>query len=239
MALRCMDKDNSIGIYNLKDPNQAWLLEFKTIFGDDLHGWAMQFLHPWHWTMDGKYLYLNVTPCCWDTPCTIYTSGEALIRLDLMTGKVIQTLQMDEQGRFYDFSISEDDTHLAYLRTWLDHPILNWVNLVNGDEQHIPLGDQYNQAGDLLWSPDNKKVIFTAFQGDGCENTTYFLILLDLANNDQTVFLENTVATYYPSQWIDTNHILVSGGIENIYFVVDISTRKTTPYLTPTPTSNK
>jgi hypothetical protein len=229
----CMDLDSTTGVYNLNDPSQAWRLQYSKIFGIDVY--VAHHIYPWRWTADGRYLYLNVYPCCVEKPCSVYISGEALIRLDLLTGKVAQTVPLDNDGRLYEYSLSSDNTYVAYLRPWLKHPILNLENLVTGKELHIPLGDQYSQAGDVIWSPDYMHIVFSAFNGDGCENTTYYLVMMDLDDSEQTVLLENASEEYFPTEWTDDNHIILYLINDDGYESLNLAIGEIAPYLTPTP----
>jgi hypothetical protein len=239
VVVMCMDIDSSTGIYNRNNPSQAWRLNYKTIFGVDVPRGAPHFIYPWHWTADGQYVYLSIYPCCLDGGCPEYLSGEALVRLDLLTGKVTQTLQPGEGGlKMYYFKISPDDTTLAYLRTWLPHPILNLENLISGEVQHIPLGDQYDEAGYIIWSPDKSHILLSARTGEPCDNFTYYLVMLDLDDFEQTVLLESTSAEYAPIRWTEANQIIVYVNYDKGYITLDLTTGETSPYLTPTPDGN-
>lgn len=230
-----MDSDHSTGIYNRNNLSQAWRLKFNEIFDiTDPQVNQIQYIYPWHWTVDGRYLYLNVYTN-WDSLCSLFITGEALIRLDLITGMVVKTLPL--RSSMYEYSLSSDNSHLAYLEPGLPNPILILENLVTGEEQHIPLGNQYTQAGDVIWSPDYKRIVFSAFNGDGCENTTYYL-MMDLDDPDQRVLLENMTRKYFPIEWTEDNHIILYLGYDEGYGSLDLGTLEITPYLTPTPDGN-
>jgi hypothetical protein len=233
VVVLCMDKDNPTGVYNRKNPTLAWLLDSKTIFNDELHRWAMYRIYTEQWTGDGRYLYLSIHPCCYDGPCLRYFSGIALIRLDLFTGSVTKTIPPVDYEDLYHFSFSADGTHLAYLATWYKHPVLNLENLVTGEVRHIPLGELYNEAGDIVWSPDFTQIVFSARTGEDCEHLTNYLVMMDLDTYEQTVLLESNTDDYYPIKWTADNQIWVYLGYDALY---NLSTGELTPYLTPTPT---
>jgi Tol biopolymer transport system component len=233
-----MDVNHTTGVYNLNNPSLAWGLQFNNIFPDETPEWAMYTIYPVQWTSDERYLYLKVYPCCIDGPCLDYYSGIALIRLDLQTGTVSKILPLGDNEEFYQFTLSPDSTHLAYLLTWLKYPNLNMVNLVTGEEQHIALGEKYDEVFDVIWSPDFTQVVFAARTGEVCENMTHYLVMVDLDNFDQKVLLESTTEEYSPVEWTEDNHIIVSLGYEQGYGLFDFTTSEITPYLTPTPTGN-
>ena len=235
VALEC---DYMTGVYNLNDLSKAWSLKYNEIFGiaDKQENYSIM-ISPTHWSVDGRYLYLTIRPFM-DGGCPKYGGGISLIRLDLLTGKIIQTLRLTENGfGLYEFSFSKDDAYLAYFQTWIDHPILNIRNSINGDERHIPLGEQYNEAGNVIWSPDKSRIIFSARSGENCENLVYYLVMMNLDNLKQTILLEGPTFDYYPIDWTEENNILLDLGALG-YGSLNLATKEITPYLTPTPTPN-
>ncbi len=235
VALKCLN--SMTVVYSLSDYSKAWLLKYNEIFGfEDVRLNQFESIIPWHWSVDGHYLYLSVFPRYLDGGCADFHSGEALIRLDLETGKVTQTLQPGSEGlKLYGFTFSKNDTYLAYFRTWLEHPILNIQNLVTGEEQHIPIGDQYDEAGDVIWSPDETRIVFSARTlTDACENIVYYLVMMDLDDYRQTVLLEGP--DYHSAvEWVFDDYITVDLGEEN-YGLLHVITHGIAPYQTPTPT---
>ena len=235
VVVRCMEINNPTGVYNLKNHSQAWLLTSRTIFGDDLHEWATYIIYPMKWTADERFLFLKIYPCCVDGPCLDSISGIALIRLDLLTGKVARTLPPDAKEGFYNFTLSPDDTYLAYTRTWLERPILNLVNLVTGEEHKIPIDERFAEVVDFIWSPDGRQLAFSARASIYCENTTYYMVIMDLDDYEQTLLLESDKAEYSPVEWTADDHIIIYLGYEKGYGIFDLETGEIIPYLTPTP----
>jgi hypothetical protein len=167
-----------------------------------------------------------------------YYGVEALIRLDLATGRVTQTLRPGEGFKLYTYSFSDDDHYLAYFRTWLEHPILNIQNLITGEEQHFPLGEQFSEAGSVIWSPDKSRVAFSARTIEDCEHITYYVVMMKLADASQTILFEGPTANYnpyIPIEWTSDNEIILDMGYSVGYGSLNIATSEITPFLTPTP----
>jgi hypothetical protein len=173
-----------------------------------------------------------------DGGCPAYDDGISLVRLDLITGEVTQTLRPGDDYTLYGFSFSEGDTYLAYWRTWIEHPILNIQNLVTGEEQHIPLGEQYSEAGDVVWSLDKSQVVFSARNMDNCENMVFYLVMLDLSDFNQRVLWEGPDVGYLPVEWTEDNHIILHILYSFDYASLDLTTLELIPYPTPTSTTN-
>jgi hypothetical protein len=234
MAVEC--HSSFAGAFNLSDPSKAWPVSVRDFYqiGTDRAFISGYHVRPWHWSNDGNYLYLSISQCCYDGGCVKYADGQSLVRLDLVTGKIVEILQTKWEG-FYDFSFSDNDRYLAYLRTWLEHPILNIQDLVTGEDVHIPLGEQFDEAGDVVWSPDKSRIVFSARAGEDCENMVNYLVMMNMEDQSQTVLRESTTDFYTPVEWMEENKILLSLGYGVGYGVLDLTTDEIAPYLTPTP----
>lgn len=228
------------GVYNLDNPSIAWRIRYEDLFGADYvkNAELLGAIRPIHWSADGLYLYLTPDFLI-DGGCPVYLDGDFLLRLNLTSGQIIQILTTSEVegiNNYYNISFSHDDQYMAYLRTWLDHPILNLRNLNTSEEQHIDLGNQFTDAGDVVWSPDQSKIVFSARNLEDCHDMTAYLVMLDLNDFSQTILFERTDQIYYPIEWTDNNTIILSKRHSPEYFSFDLDTGEMTLYLLPTPT---
>lgn len=192
-------------------------------------------IKPLHWSADGRYLYLGIRPCCGDGGCPAYGGIESLVRLDLASGEQILILEPEADFRFYTVSFSEDDRYLAYFEKWLDHPIMNLRNLATDEEREIALGQQYTLAGEVVWSPDQDWVVFSARTGEACDNMVYYLVKMRLDDLTQTVLLEGADVTYTPVEWTQDNMLRLYLGWPGAYGVLDMTNLEITFNPTPTP----
>lgn len=228
----CMN--HKTGVYSLDDPATAWSLEYFELFGEQYDdGNHFGRIEPVHWTRDSKFLYFMPFPAGLDGGCVAYADGLALFRLELSTGNVSQTLE--PAGAFYDVSFSNDDVCLAYFRTLDASLILNIVTLVTGQTQQLPLGEPFDVAGDVVWSPEMDRIIFSARHGDDCDAMTGYLVMMNLDDLSQTILLESTSEEYKPIEWTADNHIIL-GGYYDGNLSLDLTTLEISSYVTPSPT---
>lgn len=188
VAIQCVNY--GMGVYNSKDLANAWFFSYYETFGLKYeNGNHFGSLMPKHWSVDGKYLYF--APFIGgDGGCEWYIEGQALLQLDLSTGKLSEILSPTIDSTYYNFSFSHDDKYLAYFETWKEHPVLNLLDLVAGTKQEVPLGKKYSGAGFLIWSPDNKQALFSARSGEECEGMIYYIVLMNMNNHSQKIILE-------------------------------------------------
>jgi len=233
VAVECME--HLTAVYNQADPSIIHVLKYGETFGleyDEGNDFGM--LGVEFWSLDGQFLYLAPYPCCLDGGCPSYLDGLALLRLDVFTGEVTYTLRPGERLDFYNISFSTDGTLLAYFREWIEHPILNIQNLTTGEEIHIPLGDQYDEAGDVVWSPDKSRIAFSARTGQECSEMVSYLVIMDLDDLSQTRLIETPGGEPRPLSWTQDGNIIFMWGYGPDYGSVNVSTGVITPYPTPT-----
>jgi hypothetical protein len=144
-------------------------------------------------------------------------------------------LQPGDGLQFYGVSFSPDSRYMVYFRTWLEHPILNLVDMLTGEEQHIPLGEQYNDAGAVVWSPERDRIILGARTGIACESLHYWLLQIDLDDLDLHVLMDSSDFSYHPVDWIADDLIILQVGYME-YSLLDLATGEISPYTMPTAT---
>ena len=230
LAMRCLD---ATGVYSLIDDTRPFFMrrgEYQTD-GKPLDGYYF----PVHWSGDGRYLYLSFYPQYGDGGCVAYHQGIILQRLDLFTGEITTTLP-GTNWKFYNFAFSQDDRYLSYFQSWLNTPILKILNLTNSEMRRIPIGEQYSGAGNVVWSPDNSYIIFSARTGLECEEMVYYLILLKLDDLSQTIITYGAEAFYRPLHFSDDHQLVVQLGYGNDnYFSIDLGNFVLSPYATSSP----
>jgi hypothetical protein len=161
-----------------------WVISYSKDYGRRVGG-SNGFLDPIHWTADGRYIFLGVAPSV--SGPIYYTVWRGVFRLDLLTGKTGETLP--STGAFAAISFSPDGKKMAIIQ-WPrrpdDHISLNVkiVNVQNGERLTYPIPEAYNQAGDLVWSPDGERIALGAagIDYDGTGKEKFAVFTLDLTD---------------------------------------------------------
>ena len=119
-------------------------------------------LYPYHWSQDGKYVYLYPmvypAPGGFD-PSSLFTTLGVLYRLNLATGDF--EAYLPRTGTGYSFAFSPDDAYFIYA----DHSEKNLVHLLElqtETETVYELGSEYEIAGIFAWKADSSEVVFAA-----------------------------------------------------------------------------
>ena len=234
VAIDCINR--LTGIYNRKDPSKTWQVSYYDAFGNVYdQGNADGKLIPVHWSGDGRYIYLMPRPCCLDGGGGEYYDGLALLRLDLSSGKITQTLPPSQGLGFYDVSFSKDGEDLAYIKTWIEKPVVNISNLISGEELQLPLNGNFNGAGDVVWSPDKSHVILSGRTSNDFGVPGFSLVMIELHNSKQ-VILKDHLEYYRPLDWTTDNKVLLEKSFSEEYYSLDLNTMNITPDTLPTPT---
>ena len=115
-----------------------------------------------------------------------------LIRLNLEKGYWVNT----RMGRAYSFS--PDDKYLAYRSA--DGIRVNTLGTNN--EKVISVPEKYLDYGRITWSPDSRKIIFVATEGDLMEKENGFsAFLIDLEKSTLVAIFEDNMRYIYPIEW--------------------------------------
>jgi WD40-like Beta Propeller Repeat len=229
VAVGCIN--NFTAVYNLEDSSILWVVGFGQDLG--LYNPELEFfgqIRIEFWSLDSRYVYLTPFHSGGEGGCPAYLDGVALLRLDVITGEVTFTIRPEQYPSFYNISFSPDGTQLAYFRTWLEHPILNIQNLTTGEERHIPLGERFDEAGDVIWSPDKSRIAFSARTGYLCSEMVSYLVIMDMDDLDQTILLEAPFRTIKPLNWTEDENIIFAWGYQDYYGSINVNTGVITPY---------
>lgn len=206
-----------------QDGKLSWYLPFGATIGnryDKEHG----FLYPFHWTHDG-YLFLTFNPV-YDGWYYKY-DGMALLRLDLKTGDVVESIHYSESG--YDFTFSPRGDKLAYIQQ--QNPPLDLViwDFVSGGVTGINLNKSNQFSGGLAWSGDQSQIAVTVVEsGTTHEDDLFSLWLVDVETGGIRLLIPEGLLYYQPMRWLSKDEILLwqhpRDGLEEAMWQININT---------------
>ncbi len=239
------------------DLSKTWIIphdEYDGLVIDRPNAW----LYPYHWTRDGKYVYLlpQYYPggSGFPTSASIMGGPRELYRFNLESGG-LETIFSYREHVFYSLSLSPDDQFLIYVDSSAPN-IVHVVNMIDGDDRHIILDDDIAFTGSFAWGPDGTKVVFAAgykkdsddWQDDAASASLY---VLTIKNMHAHIFLFKDPRILLPQhecdshgcveKWLDENTLYLvprAYDIDTRYsnFIIDIRTGYLVDVSTPTPT---
>jgi len=229
VAFECLEP--GMGIYNIVEPSKAWYFSYHDVFGLKYqNGNYFGKLRPLHWSEDGNYLYF--TPFTGgDGGCPHYLKGYTLLKLELSTGTYTNLFKSSNSLGYYDFSFSNHGTFLAYVEARQGPKAIALEEMTTGNTLKVALDKKYTSVGDLIWSPDDTLIAFSARTGEECETSTYDIIVMNLIDHRQNIILGNSAQYYHPIQWLDNYRILVdTNPYTEDYYELDLQTSKLSPH---------
>lgn len=157
---------------------------------------------PVQWSRDGRYLYFT------DEPYGIggyilFWGGPDLQQVDLATGAITEILP--DQGCLCAMSLSPDGTLLAVI-TGIDPLELVLRNILDGTERRTQLESGHWQAGNIVWSPDGKSLMYTMAIGDP-EKESYSIVRVDVGTLAQTVLIHDDPRLLETIVWADAKTV--------------------------------
>jgi hypothetical protein len=208
-----------------------WTIHITQKDLDQLHLGTRGILRPIYWSKDGLYAIFILAP--WGDGGRYFDKGVKTYRLDLTTGQMTDFLS--EIKGSIDFTFSPDGSFMAYINEFPSPLVLNILNLQNGSEQRIPINGEFAQAGEIVWSPSQDRVILTV---TGYIGTPFSLIQVHLESKDQTVILQdgrqlpnnNEYGLVFASSW-SNNGILTLNNRGSAYWSFDLATHQVIPIL--------
>ena len=81
------------------------------------------------------------------------------------------------------------------------------MDLSNGDIHSSNLDNQYNQAGNLVWSPDQTLVAFCQANAGFVEKDLFSLAVITVESMDITELLPMDAQFKCPTQWLDEDRL--------------------------------
>ncbi|MCC7161199.1 MAG: hypothetical protein IT331_01790 [Anaerolineae bacterium] len=160
---------------------------------------------PFHWSKDGTALYYTNVPV--PDGCPVFVNGSDLVRLDLTAGHTEQVVP--SVGLW--LSLAPDEKTLAYIGYGGRGLV---IRDAKGNERELPLdyGSEPYQAGKILWSPDQKTLVYTVARrpcaGDWAKSTS--LIRVDAATLEQTVLVREDTRLLTTVEWETPGRVLLS-----------------------------
>jgi len=104
--------------------------------------------------------------------------------------------------------------------------------LQSGEENTHFTTDYYLYFGNFVWSPDNKKIVFTATPEQWSENDSRFaLYMIDLESKTIFNLHESSFPFYYPVNWAEVNTVTLNRFEEFGEWSIDLSVNP--PIITP------
>lgn len=154
---------------------------------------------PFQWSPDGKYLYYT------DEPYGIggyilFWGGPDLKRVDAAAGGVTQILP--DTGCLCAMAVSPDGATAAYI-TGSGPLELALYDIAAGNERRAPIDAGYLQAGDIVWSPDGRALVYTMaisnFENPDAER--YAVVRVDVDVLSQTLLIPDDDRLLRTAAW--------------------------------------
>jgi hypothetical protein len=193
---------NEIKVVNL-DTNIIWVLPCELFQ-------SCNYIIPMKWSQNGETLFFGASSYLGAYPQSTKVSFFSTAgRLDVQTGKW-QRLFPDPVNLF-DFSISFDDTYLAYIQPLLDEQfiprsvVLTVLNLKNQQEQKTTL-DSTGYGGNIVWSPYKERFVFQIRDSNnGLSSIVYF----DVGTNILRYIVKDEKSVFSIQSWLENNLVLI------------------------------
>lgn len=202
--------DDYIKLYKADDARMSTLLQQSFI--------------PVRWTMNEDFVYLAVPSPVDQTP---YKGYDGLFRLDLSSGKMNPILRPATAplSVSYTFQFSPYGNKLAHINQSVQSVAIVIADTATGENKTIKLDARFVQAGSLLWSEDETRLVVSAI--DANTNGGNALIIYNLETNKNEYILQGSEVTYLPISWNDPDTIYAKTATgEDVY--INIVTKSIT-----------
>jgi WD40 repeat protein len=224
-AAYCTDPSSQLPYTKLTEAgtNKRWNIPFYETFGA-AHNRRDGILGVIHWSVDGKYAYLDAYFCCLDGPGMMFVNTYGLYRVDLKAGNVQEILPNAGAVAF-----SPNGQYL--IGNDYSKNIVHVYDLKNDTDKVFSFDKKYSQTGLFVWSSDSQKVIFagalpnwedtllTDFETPAVTPETkqdgFSLLLIDLKTDAVITLIDNDPRLFRPSQdyqqyaWISDYRVLI------------------------------
>jgi hypothetical protein len=190
------------------DQQVKWSVSYGEYYGKRFDS-GNGVIAPYHWTSDNKYLDLAIQRGV--SGPIFFVDGWGLIRLNLGNGNLAEILK-PIQHHYYSFSFSPDGKFLAYVLQPATPLAVNLINLEDKATKIYALKPEYNQAGEMLWSPDMSKIVLgqAIIDEEETKPNIFSVVLINLADNSRQVVVSDNTFQMRPRKWIDANRIELS-----------------------------
>jgi hypothetical protein len=214
------DETRIVGLESEKE----WSISYPEYYGEKADS-GIGVIDPVFWSKDGNYLYFSIVREA--SGPMYFIDGSALIRMDLATGQISEVLKptyAQFYSKYYSFSFSPDGRYLAYI-IQPEKPLKVYLSdMETGHYKSFPLKEKYNQAGQIIWSPDQKKISLGLgiVDYEGNIEDQFSICVIDFENESIRELFEDSTQKWYPKAWKTDNLIELSDGTE-IMQVFDLS----------------
>ena len=190
---------NTIDLFNLNG-KRVGKYSFYELYGH-LIGFGDGYASGVHWSKDGKYLYI-ATHFGDGGPEPYFGYRSSLARVNLENGT------WEDIGVSGVISFSPNEKYIAYSTNESEIRIRD---LQSGEENTYFAKDYYLYFGNFVWSPDNKKIVFTATPEQWYEDGSKFsLYMVDLESKTISNLHETSFPFYYPVSWMEANTVILN-----------------------------
>jgi hypothetical protein len=169
---------------------------------------------PFHWSQDGRFLYVTNRPV--PDGCGVFVNGSDLYRVDLSDGSVTQIVP--SSGLW--LSLSPDESTLAYIGYGGRGLVLR--DLTTGAERETKLdpGEDY-AAGHVVWSPDGAALVLTLAIRPCSTNwaESVSVVRVEAATLEQTTLIQRDERLFITAEWPFPDRILLTDDNEDLWWM--------------------
>jgi Tol biopolymer transport system component len=189
------------------ETGQEWIAEDRTEGGGTA---LLRTPMPLHWSRDGRFLYFSHNPFADGTISDLPEPfhGTDLWRLNLQNGQVVRLTS--QVGHW--LALSPDETTLAYLS---GGDVLGLRDLESGRESRVTLtvasvysAEKWVHNENLLWSPDGRRLAFTAIMGVGSPEAASAVVEVDRETSSPKVLVRKE-GMWVPLAWPEPDYVLL------------------------------
>lgn len=187
----------TLNIANIDGSNAKTVLD-KTIEDQSILPAPMQ------WSLDSSKLYF--TNQLYGVGGLLFTGGPDLQVVDVATGNI--TPLLDDLGCMCAMAVSPDGTKVARI-TGAGPLELVIHDLATGNEQTATIDAAHLQAGNILWAPDQKSLVYTMAitSFDDSSNDRYAVVQVDATTLAQKTLVPDDARLLVTALWPDSNLI--------------------------------
>ena len=186
------------------DGTLLWTFSYDNKFGVSEPG-----AHPFHWSKDGKFIYIT----CYHGPHdssnkfrgSHFKDGDCVFRFDVDAGEVTEIIP-DMYPGYYAFAISPDDKQLVYANQNETSVKIKLLDLGTLEENVLFTADEtILEAGSFGWSPNSDRLIFSTLDTKDANS----IFMLDLRSLEIQPIVNNF------DRWLDLEFW---DGQERVYY---------------------
>jgi hypothetical protein len=205
----------------IPSPGGEWtayfnVLEIKVVSAATGKMWTLpcalfercQYILPIKWSQNGDVLFFGASSYLGGVPqATTISSYSTAGKINVTTGKW-ERLFPDPTG-YFDFSISADDTYVAYTRSVQNAQfdslsvLLTILNLKNHQQQSYTLDTGF--GGNIVWSPHKNRFVFQIYDSAKGSSIAYY----DTEAEVLRYILKERRSVFSIQSWREDNLVLI------------------------------